>query len=132
MPLSRMNAVIPCCFFAGSVTASTTNTLPTEPWVMNVLVPVSVQLPSGSRSARVRAPAASEPDPGSVRPQAPSAAPLASRGRYFCFCSSLPASRMCPVHSPLCDATVIATEPSTMASCSTTAEIACMPISAPP
>ena len=36
-----------------------------------------------ARRAGVRA------EPGSVRPQAPSTLPLASRGRYFCFCASL-------------------------------------------
>ncbi len=34
----------------------------------------------------------SEPWSGSVRPKQPIHSPLASLGRYFCFCSSLPNS----------------------------------------
>ena len=39
-------------------------------------------------------PAASEPALGSVRAKAPSSPPLVRRGRYFCFCSSVPYFRM--------------------------------------
>ena len=42
------------------------------------------------RLARVRAASASEPARGSVSAYAASNSPLTSRGRYFCFCSSVP------------------------------------------
>jgi len=57
---------------------------------MKVLVPLMTHL-SPLRTARVRAAPASDPEPGSVNPHAPSALPLARRGRYFCFCASLAA-----------------------------------------
>ena len=63
---------------SGSVTAKTTQTSPTLPWVVKVLAPLSTQPPS-TFSARVRVPAASEPAPGSVRLQAPIFSPLRQR-----------------------------------------------------
>ena len=84
---------------------------------MKVLLPVMTQLPP-LRTARVRAAPASDPEPGSVRPQPPSTLPLASRGRYFILVASLPASRMCPLHSELCDAMVSPTEASARATSS--------------
>ena len=79
MPFSRTKAVMPCCLRSGSVFASTTNVSPTVPWVMNVFVPLRTQ-PSPRRTAVVFMPAASEPLPGSVSPQAASS-PVASGGR---------------------------------------------------
>jgi len=75
-----MNAVMPRCFFSGDVTAKITATPPTEPWVMKVFCPLMLQLPSASRVARVLAPAASDPEPGSVNPHAPSFVPDARSG----------------------------------------------------
>ena len=46
---------------------------------MKVFEPLMIQ-PSPFLTARVLAPAASEPDDGSVRPQAPSHLPVASLG----------------------------------------------------
>ena len=66
--------------FSGSLRARTTNTWPTVPWVMNILLPLSTQW-SPLRTAVDFIPAASEPLPGSVRPQAPSHSPVASFGR---------------------------------------------------
>jgi hypothetical protein len=96
-----MNAVMPRC--AGKdwfVRASTTQNPPTDPCVMNILLPLSNQS-SPSLTAVVRRPALSEPDPGSVSAHAASHSPVHARVRYFCFCASLPTARMCPVPRPL-------------------------------
>src|SRR2546427_8844541 len=81
-----MKAEMPLAFWPGSVRAMTTAIPPTLALVMNALLPFSTKPPSRG-SARVRRAAASEPEPGSVRPHAPSVSPLARRGRYFAFCS---------------------------------------------
>ena len=110
---------MPFCRFSGLVSASTTNTSPTEPWVMNIFAPFSNQsLPL--RTALVRIPAASEPLPGSVSPQAASFLPEAMSGMNRRRSWSDPKRRMCEVPSPLCDATVSASEPSQRAISSTT------------
>ncbi len=70
---------------AGSVTAKTTQTSPSRPWVVKVLAPLSTHPPS-TRSARVRVPAASDPAPGSVRLQAPILVPDASGVSQRCLC----------------------------------------------
>ena len=57
--------------------------------VMNIFEPLTTQLPSRS-SAVVRVLPASEPAPGSVRPNAASFLPEARSGSHRCFCSSLP------------------------------------------
>ncbi len=85
-----------------------------------------------SRTARVASPAASDPEPGSVSAHAPSHSPVASFGRYFCFCASFPNVRMCAVPSPLCDASVSASEPSARAISSTTIAYASVSSPAPP
>lgn len=72
---------------------------------MNVFVPDSTQ-PFPLRTARVRAAPASDPEPGSVSPHPPSTFPLARRGKYLRFCASLPARKMYPAASELCDAIV--------------------------
>ncbi len=61
------------------MSASTTNTSPTVPWVMNIFEPLSTQ-PLSLRTAAVRMPAASDPLPGSVSPQAASFFPAAMSG----------------------------------------------------
>ena len=118
IPRSITKAVSPLAFFSGLVEAITTNTPPTEPWVMKVFVPLMTHLSvalSPWRTARVRAAPASEPEPGSVSPHPPSTSPLASRGRYFCFWASLAARKMCPVQSELCEAIVSPTDASARA-----------------
>ena len=80
LPRSTMNAEMPRWARALSVTAITTITSPMLPWVMNVLVP-SITQPSPSRAAAVRSRAASHPAVGSVSPQAPIHAPVASGTR---------------------------------------------------
>ena len=113
-----MKAEMPRWRFGGSVIARTTATWPTLAFVMKALVPVSTHSPS-SRTARVRIAAASDPEPGSVRPQAPSAWPLASRGRYFAFCSREPNSWRWPVQSELWAHIVMPTDASPRQSSST-------------
>jgi hypothetical protein len=81
VPFSTMKAVMPFCRRSASVRARTTKTWPTVPWVMNILLPLSTHR-SPRRTAVVFIAAASEPLPGSVRPQAPSHSPVASFGRY--------------------------------------------------
>jgi hypothetical protein len=72
----------PACFDsdAAFVRASTTQKPPTEPWVMNVFVPLRTQS-FPSRLAVVLSAAESLPLPGSVSAQAASHSPLAAFGR---------------------------------------------------
>ncbi len=58
-------------------------------FVMNCFAPSTTHSPS-SRRARVRVLPASEPASGSVRPNAPSLAPLHSCGSHSAFCASEP------------------------------------------
>jgi hypothetical protein len=76
-----MNAVIPrCAATLLLVRANTTQKPPTEPCVMNVLVPLITQ-PSPSRTAVVVSAALSDPEPGSVSAHAANHSPLAAFGR---------------------------------------------------
>ena len=84
------------------------------------------------RTAVVIIPAASEPLPGSVSPHAASHSPVVAFERYFCFCASLPNASTCPVPSPLCEATVSASESSTLAISSTATAYATVSIADPP
>src|SRR5271167_4973271 len=98
---------------------------------MNVLLPFSTHI-SPRFTAVVRAPPASEPDPGSVSPHAPSHSPPASLGIHRFRCSSFPASMMWFVHSELCAATIIPTLPSTRLNSSIASTYSTYPIPAPP
>ena len=118
MPFSRMKAEMPLLPCAGSVTAITTATCATPALVMKALVPLRTQL-SPSRVARVFIAAASEPEPGSVSPHAPSVLPLRERGQILPFCSGEPKSAMWLVQSELWAHIVMPTEPSTRLSSST-------------
>ena len=132
VPRSTTKAVMPR--WAGTsrlVRASTTQNPPTEPCVMNILVPFKSH-PSPSRTATVFIPALSDPLPGSVSAHAASHSPLAALGKYLRFCSSLPKLRMWLVPSPLWLATVSAKEPSTRAHSSTQMAYARVSIPAPP
>ena len=102
----------------GSVRAITTATLPTEALVMKALLPFSTHAPS-RRSARVESAAASEPEPGSVSPHAPSTSPRASRGSQAAFSSGDAKRLMWLVHSELCAHIVMPTEASPRFSSST-------------
>ena len=113
---------MPFCRFSGLVSASTTKTSPTVPWVMNILLPFRIQeLPL--RTAVLRSAAASDPLPGSVRPQAASFFPAAMSGMYLRRNSSLPKRSRWEVPRPLCEATVSARDPSKRAISSTTMAI---------
>ena len=80
-------------------------------FVMKSFEPLITHEPSRS-SAVVRVFPASEPAPGSVRPNAARRLPEARSGSQRCFCSSLPYSRIGIVPSDVCAATVIATDES--------------------
>ena len=111
VPAGKTKAVTPSFPLSLSVTARTTYTPATFPWVMNILLPLITQR-SSFHSAFVRIPRESDPEPGSVRPQAPSALPDARSGRYFRFTASDPNPRMWAVQRELWDATVKPSEPS--------------------
>ena len=85
--------------------------------VMNAFDPLITHSPP-SRRAVVRVAPASEPPPGSVRPNAPSFSPAARAGSHRCFCASVPNRQigMAPSETPA--SSVIATEESTRASSS--------------
>ncbi len=69
--------------------AQTTKTSAIGEFVIHVLAPSSTQ-PPGTRRARVLIAPGSDPASGSVSPKQPTSSPVASRGRYFCRCASLP------------------------------------------
>src|SRR6266436_948115 len=77
VPFSTKNAEIPCDDAARSVTAITTHTSATCPFVVKVLLPLMVQQ-SPLSTARVRVPPASDPDSGSVNAHDPIHSPEAS------------------------------------------------------
>ena len=56
---------------------------------IHILAPLSLK-PFGTFSARVTIEPGSEPKSGSVRPKQPISSALASLGRYFFFCASVP------------------------------------------
>ena len=58
--------------------------------VSHIFWPSTVHVPSSSRTALVLMPETSEPQPGSLIEKAPRTSPVAIRGRYLCFCSSVP------------------------------------------
>jgi len=68
-------------------------------------------LPSGDSTAFVFAPSASLPLPCSVRAYAATHSPVASFGRYFAFCASLPNQTMGSVPMPTCAPKVTDHEP---------------------
>ena len=91
-----MNAVI--CFtsrpffWIGGVRAMTTITSATTPFEHHSFSPFRIQcLPSSLSTALVLMFAGSEPTDSSVSAKAETS-PRAKRGRYFCFCSSVPKS----------------------------------------
>ena len=69
--------------------AHTTNTSAMGEFVIQDLDPVSRQPPSAG-TARVFIPPGSEPWSGSVSPKQPTHSPVASRGRNFSRCASVP------------------------------------------
>ena len=93
MPLSRMKPRMlswPPTFPSGSsCLAQTTKTSAMGLLVIHILLPLSRKPPSTGR-ARVSMLPGSLPWLGSVRPKQPTQSPLASFGRYFWRCASLP------------------------------------------
>ena len=53
---------------------------------------------------------ASDPASGSVKANEPIISPLAIGGKYFCFCSSVPTSRILIAERLVCMATVMAVD----------------------
>src|SRR5882724_3159103 len=131
MPFSSRKAVTPFCRFSGSVRARTMKTSPTLPWVMNIFAPFSTQ-PLSLRAAVERIAAASDPLPGSVKPQAASFLPAAMSGMNRLRSSSLPNRSRWEVPRPLCEATVSASDPSQRAISSTTQATESVSSSDPP
>src|SRR5882672_4257540 len=131
MPFSSRKAVTPFCRFSGSVRARTMKTSPTLPWVMNIFAPFSSQ-PLSLRTAVERMAAASDPLPGSVKPQAASFLPAAMSGMNRLRSSSLPNRSRWEVPRPLCEATVSASDPSQRAISSTTQATESVSSSDPP
>src|SRR4029078_10164095 len=78
--------ILPSC---ASDLAQTTNTSAMGELVIHILVPDS-RYPPCTFCARGRMPPGSEPASGSVRPKQPTHSPVASLGRYFLRCSSVP------------------------------------------
>jgi hypothetical protein len=87
MPFSRMKPLILSSCSADF--AQMTNTSAIGALEIQVFEPFSTKPPSAFL-AWVRMPAGSEPASGSVRPKQPIYSPVASLGKYFCFCSSEP------------------------------------------
>ena len=92
---------------AGSVRAATTKTSPTPACVMKILDPFNTKW-SPLSTANVWVPPASDPAPGSVRPNPPSTFPAASKGTNRFFCSSVPKSTIGEVPSVVWALTVMA------------------------
>ena len=72
---------------------STATRFDDPPLVSHIFWPVSTHS-SPSRTALLRIAATSEPMPGSLIENAPRTSPVAIRGRYLCFCSSVPCWRI--------------------------------------
>ena len=87
-----------------SVAAQTTATSATEPFVIHIFCPCTIQS-SPSRRARVRIEPGSEPASGSVSPKQPIASPAAIRGSQSFFCSSLPHRQIANIASDPCTET---------------------------
>ena len=96
--------------FANTTTTSANVALPIQRFE-----PFSTQS-SPSRRATVRSPRAeSEPESGSVSPNAPSSSPVAIRGSRSSRCSLDPPTSIAPIARPDCTPTKVATEASTRA-----------------
>ncbi len=117
VPRSMMKAEIPCEPAARSVIASTTVVSANVALVIKFFDPFNTH-PLARRTAVVRIELASDPELGSVRPQAAKLSPFASGTRYFCFWVSFPAMKMWPAPSELCAAIARPIDGSTRASSS--------------
>jgi len=88
--------------------------------------------PSACSTARQRAAPASLPLPGSVSEKQPIHSPLASLGRYWRFCASVPKFRIGSTHSEWCAEMRIPVEPQARDTSSTAVTYAGMSQPAPP
>ncbi len=104
---------------SGSVRAKSTNVPARDPFVIHCFEPFSFH-PSSAGSADVRSEPASEPDPDSVRANAPICSPRASGGTNRDLCSSVPNVRIGRVVALVCTATVTPTPASALESSSRT------------
>src|SRR3954452_19044803 len=95
----------------------TTEVISDPELVMNCLEPLITHASSTS-SARVRVAAASDPAPGSVRPNPASARPATRSGSHVAFCSSLPNVRIGLIPRPTAASSVIPIDWSTRPSSS--------------
>ena len=116
-PPSTMNAEMPCAPRAASVTAMTTNVPASVACVVKVFEPFSFHPPS-TRRALVRRLPASLPAPDSVSAHAPRCRPAARGASQRARWASVPNKWRWADASPLCAATVRATDGSTRASSS--------------
>ena len=93
-----MSFVSPVSASVTGVFAKTVNTSARPPLEIQILEPLRTKcFPSGESSARERIEPASLPELGSVRANAAMSSPVMRRGRYLCFCSSLPDTKHCQV-----------------------------------
>src|SRR4029078_4692569 len=69
---------------------STATRLEDPPLVSHIFCPLTVHSPSPLETALDLIAATSERQPGSDIEKAPRTSPVAIRGRYLCFCSSVP------------------------------------------
>jgi hypothetical protein len=100
VPVSTMKPRMP-----SSVIAQQTQRSAIAPFVIHIFEPLITQSPPARRFACVFMFAGSEPPCGSVSPKQPINSPVAIRGRYACFCSSLPYAQIGYMHSDDCTET---------------------------
>ena len=118
VPRSTTIAEMPFLPAARSVTAITTAVSAMPPLVMKFFEPFSTKW-SPSRTAVVRMPPASDPEPGSVSAQQPTFSPRGERRQEAAASApALPTRWMCAEHSPWCAASESATPASARASSS--------------
>ncbi len=115
---------------SGSVFAKTVYRFATPAFVMKRFEP-SRTYSSPSRRAVVRIAALSEPEPDSVSAYAGNHSPLANFGRYFAFCSSVPAS-LSPSEPSSCTARMSADVPQTFPTSSIAMSERSAPVPSPP
>ena len=97
---------MPLCLEPGCAWAMMMATSAIVPLLIHTFWPDSSQS-SPSRMAVVEMLPASEPALGSVMPKQPTISPLHRRGRYSCFCSSVPQRRIVNSTSDICTDRVV-------------------------
>src|SRR3982751_4338109 len=99
--------------FSPSILAKTTKTSANPLLLIHIFSPLRTKcIPSGERTARVRMFIASEPEEDSDSAYAPTHSPVASFGRYFDFCASVPYQAIGSVPMPACALTATEKLPS--------------------